>query len=191
MKKTKINLLSDRQDYTKLERYFLYLRIGVLVYAVILFSIAAILTFFLFGQNDRIQGLNNQKKSYLTKMGGQKNEEAKLAYLSKKMDAYGTFIKDDARFLPYFTLLNNALKTSSQSATLSSFVIDKDREVEFTLAFGKLPDLLSSFEFIESPLFLNNFEQLTLTQFLSQKNKTLTSYEISFSGKFIKLDEKN
>lgn len=191
MRKAKINLLSDRQDYTRLERYFLYFRIGVLAYAVILFSVAAVLTFSLFNQNDKIQALSNQKKSFLTTMSGGKNEEAKLAYLSKKMDAYGQFIKDDARFLPYFTLLNNALKTSSQSAVLSSFLIDKDRDVEFTLSFGRLEDLLKSFEFVESDQFLKNFEQLSLTQFLSQKNKAQINYEISFEGKFIKLDEKN
>ncbi len=191
MKKAKINLLSNRQDYTKLERYFLFFRIGVLVYAAVLFITAGIVTYLLFNQGSKIQALSNKKKSFLTTMSGQKQEEAKLVYLSKKMDAYGQFIKDDARFLPYFTLLNNTLKTSSQSGTLSSFLIDKNREVEFKLSFGQLEDMLQAFQFVESEQFLKNFEELSLSQFISQKNNTQKNYEISFEGKFVKLNEKN
>ncbi|OGK18341.1 hypothetical protein A3G67_03550 [Candidatus Roizmanbacteria bacterium RIFCSPLOWO2_12_FULL_40_12] len=191
MKKTKINLLSDRQDYARLERYFLFLRIGVLLYAFVLFGIIAIFAYFLFQQNNQVQSLLEKKKTYLTTLNVQKEDEAKLIYISKKVNAYQTFLKDDARFLPYFTLLNNTLKTSSQAGTLSGFVIDKNRDVEFKLSFARLEDMLASFKFVESDQFLQNFEELSLVKFLSQSTTSQKNYEISFEGKFMELNEKN
>lgn len=187
MKKTKINLLSDRQDYTRLERYFSILRISVLVYASVLFLVVGIISIFLFNQGNQMQSLNDRKKTFLTSISLQKEDEAKLIYISKKMDAYEQFIKEDAQFLPYFTLLNNTLKTSSPSGSLSSFVIDKNRDVTFVLAFNGLEEMLQSFQFVESEQFLKNFEELLLTQFLSQKQNTTQKYELSFEGKFIEL----
>lgn len=191
MKKTKINLLSDRQDYTKLERYFVALRWTVLGYAVIFFAIVIGIAVFLLNQNRQLSELDNKKRGYLTSLGIQKNEEAKLLFISKKMDAYNQFIKDDARFVPYFTLLTDTLKSGSQSAVLSSFDIDKQRAVDFKLSFKQLEDMLESFKFIESDQFLKNFEELTLTQFNSQTQNAKKSYDLSFSGKFIQLNDKN
>lgn len=191
MKKTKINLLSDRQDYSKLERYFVALRWTVLGYAVVFFAVVIGIAVFLLNQNSQLTDLANKKKTYLTSLGIQKNEEAKLVFISKKMGAYNEFIKDDAQFVPYYTLLTDTLKSGSQSAILSSFNIEKQRVVDFKLSFKQLEDMLESFKFIESDQFLKNFEQLTLTQFNSQTQNTQKTYDLSFSGKFIQLHDKN
>ncbi|MBI2051950.1 hypothetical protein HYT33_04280 [Candidatus Roizmanbacteria bacterium] len=191
MKKTRINLLAGRQNYARIEKYFAWIRWATIGYAAFLLIASGIFSFFLFQQNTQIQSSLEEKRLYLTELGGKKENEAKLIYLAKKMGAYDRFIRDDARFVPYFTLLTETLKSTTESALLSSFVLDKTRTVEFTLSFDDVEAMLESFKFIESPQFLKNFEELSLSQFTSQGEKQ-KKYALTFEGKFINLDaEKN
>ncbi|MBI1863341.1 hypothetical protein HYS00_04465, partial [Candidatus Microgenomates bacterium] len=94
------------------------------------------------------------------------------------------FMKDDAQFVPYYNLLLEALKTSSQSGTLSEFNINKKHEVAFTIHFNTFDDMTQSFAFIESERFLNNFKQLSMANFFGL-NTDQSKYELTFTGTFM------
>ena len=115
----------------------------------------------------------------------------KLFYLQKKYSDLKTYLSDDAASLPYYSLLASALKESSESSTIKSFVIDKSRAASFTIAFNSFPELNSFFKFIESDIFLGNFESITLKSFtvVGAQETASVNYEISFSGKFIPIEK--
>lgn len=192
MKKTKINLLSSRDDYYKIEKSLQLVRSITVVYSVIFVIAALIFIFIQYQQSRNLQSLIDQKKTLLLSLNNYKDQEAKVVFIAKKVKSYNQFILDDARFLPYYNLLNSALqktsesKGASSSASLDSFAIDKDRVVSFTLLFGNVNDMVDSFRYIETEGFLKNFEQLTLNGLIVDSNQTASQTENSllFSGKF-------
>lgn len=190
MKKTKLNLLTNREDYQKIEhlfefiRWFFYIQLGILVILFVFFLIS------LANQNNKINNLLNQKKISLESLKDKEADETKLLYIQNKYQALKDYLKDDARSLPYYNLLNSALSKSTESATLKSFLISKNRDVSFTVSFAHFDELLSFFRFIESDEFLKNFEKVSLKSFTALgDSKTKQNYELAFTGRFIELHE--
>lgn len=191
MKKTRINLIVNREDYQKYEKYFRYLRISLIALAVIFF-----VTFFTFftiikNKSDNKERLELKKRTLLEYLKQRTNDSAKVNYIEKKYHDLSVFLEDDAYSSPYYSLLNSALNESSESAKLKSFTIDKDRAVDFTIKFTDINQLRSFFKFIESQNFLDKFESISLKS-LSIYGATDVqeeNYELSFTGKFIPLDK--
>lgn len=193
MKKTKINLLVNREQYRKLEIFFYRLRVFV-VFVVIILSLAllTILTFFV-KQKKTISALLEQKKFLLESLKSKENEESKIIFLEKKYSALKEFMKDDAHFLPYYNLLNTALSESTQSSQLKLFKISKNRDVDFIVSFSNFSELMNFFKFVESENFLKNFENITLKSFTINNDQKLAekgeNYELNFTGRFVPINE--
>lgn len=186
MKKNRINLLINREDYQKYEGAFKQLKLSAAVLAIILLII--FLSFFLVLRNKRnlYDNMNLQKQTYLQLLTERISDEAKINSIQKKYLDLETFLKDDASSAPYYQLLSEAIGVSSQSATLQSFEVNKDRKVSFTIAFANFDNLMDFLKFAESPAFIKNFENISLNNFVVAGNKDkVESYELSFSGKFV------
>jgi hypothetical protein len=191
MKKTKINLLSGKDEYLKIQKSLQIFHSAIVLYTFLFVAAVLVFVFIQYRQNQNIQDLIDQKRSLLLSLSNSKDQEAKLVFVAKKVKAYNQFLLDDAHFLPYYNLLISALKTSSESlggtssATLNAFSIDKDRTSTFTLSFSSVAEMLDSFRYIESTTFLKNFEQLSLSGLNLGAN--FSDNTLSFKGKFIKL----
>ena len=195
MKKTRINLLTSKQDYYKLEGYFDLFRKLLVGYCVLLFLTIFGLAGFRIYQSTQINNLNESKRSLLAQLSSRKEDEVKLIKLSKKLNSYLEFVKDDANFIPYYELLLTTLQQSSQSATLTGFNIDKSRDMSFTLQFANFEEMLNAFQFIESAEFSKNFSSLYMNSFSGRGESSDASvesnYELSFEGSFKPINEKN
>lgn len=193
MKKNKINLIINREDYQKYENYFYYLRIAFFGFFMLFFIIFLAFLIILKKINYQLETLELKKKTLLEYLKEKTTDTAKINYIEKKYHDLKTYLKDDAYSSRYYSLLNSALLESSQSAELKSFNINKNREVDFTLSFADFNDLRSFFKFIESKTFLDNFETIslkTLNLFGATELKK-ENYELSFKGRFILLKEIN
>lgn len=191
MKKNRINLLVSREDYQKYESFFEQLKLSAAVLTVILFVIFISVYLVLRNKFNSYENMNLQKKTYLKLLSERRGDEAKINYIQKKYLDLKTFLKDDASTTPYYQLLSDAIKDSSQSANLKSFEVDKDRMVSFTIVFSTFNKLMDFLKFAESQTFIKNFENISLKNFVVMGDKEKKeSYELSFSGKFIpfKLD---
>ena len=191
MKKNRINLLISREDYQKYEGFFEQLKLSAAVLTVILFIIFISVYLVLKNKFSLYENMNLQKKTYLQSLSERRGDEAKINYIQKKYLDLKTFLKDDAASLPYFELLSDAIKDSSESASLKSFEVDKDRLASFTIVFSTFDKLMDFLKFAESQTFIKNFENISLKNFVVMGNKEKKeSYELSFSGKFtpFKLD---
>lgn len=189
MKKSKINLIVSREDYQKYENYFLYFRIGVFV-LLIFFIIALMVLLITIRNKSEIRSQLTQKKKLILQNLQQKIlDEAKINYIEKKYQDLTLFLKDDANSSPYYALLNSAIQQSSESASLKSFSINKNREVNFTISFSDFTQLRDFFKLIESPNFLGNFEKISLKSFsvIGATDIQKENYQLSFIGKFIVL----
>ena len=191
MKKNRINLLISREDYQKYEGFFEQLKLSAAVLTVILFIIFISVYLVLKNKFSLYENMNLQKKTYLQSLSERRGDEAKINYIQKKYLDLKTFLKDDAASLPYFELLSDAIKDSSESASLKSFEVDKDRLASFTIVFSTFDKLMDFLKFAESQTFIKNFENISLKNFVVMGDREKKeSYELSFSGKFtpFKLD---
>ncbi len=149
--------------------------------------------------------LDKTKQEDLKYLLNDKDFEAKMIFFKSKKELVNTYLKDDAHFLPYYSLLLDSLdnETASESASNSSSLqtvsIDKDRNTEFTVIINELDSAISFLKYVESEDFLSHFEDITLTQFnlledvIEEKNENSQqikeSYQFEFKGKFTKIKD--
>ncbi len=194
MKKNRINLLVNREDYQKYESFFEKLKLSAAVLTVILFVIFIFVYLILKNKFNFYEKMNLQKKTYLELLAKTGSDKAKVNYIQKKYHDLKVFLNDDAASAPYYQLLSDAIKDSSESAGLKSFEVNKDRLTSFTISFSSFDTMMDFLKFAESSMFIKNFENITLKNFVVIGGKEKKeSYELSFNGKFIpiKADFKN
>ena len=186
MKKNRINLLVNREDYQKYENFFERLKLTAAILTVIL---TIIFTYFYISIKNRFNSyekMNLEKKTYLQLLTERRPDEAKINYIQKKYLDLKTFLKDDASSVAYYEILYNAISNSSESAKLKSLEVDKKRNTSFTITFSIFEKMMDFLKFAESEKFLNNFESISLKNLDIVGNKEKNeNYELSFSGKFV------
>ena len=186
MKKNQINLLVNREDYQKYENVFERLKLSAFIMTLGLFILLIFFYIILKGKFNKYEQMNLQKKTYLQLLTERRSDEAKINYIQKKYLDLKTFLKDDASSTPYYQLLSDAIKNSSQAASLKSFEVNKNREASFTISFSEFTKLMEFLKFAESKDFIMNFEKISLKNFVVMGDKEKNeSYELSFIGKFV------
>jgi len=187
MKKTKINLLTYKENYRQIEKFFLYLRVSTIVVVFIFISAICYFTVTMKGLTDKYNSLVKRKTMLMADVDNKKETEAKIIYIQDKYTALKTFLKDDARILPYYDLLISVLPQSTTSAKLEDFNVDTQRNIDFKFSFQNLSDLTDFFKLVESDNFLKNFEKLTLGGITTDKQSA--NYTLSFTGTLVKINE--
>lgn len=188
----RINLLQNRASILALQHRYAYLRTATYVYVGIFLMFCLVAGIYLYSLSSQLQAAEAQKDELLRSMEGTQEQEVKLSLLGRKVRQFDAFIQEDAHITPYYNILLETLQQSSQSATLSEFSINKEREATFTIKFLTFDDLLESFRFIESPAFLANFEKLSMNNFSSQSTSENNSssnaeedvYQLTFEATF-------
>jgi len=183
MNKKRINLLQNRYDYQKVEKFFYYLRFFTFFLIFLFFLIFIIINFFTVSYRKKIDLLSSQKLNLIQELNNFINDEAKIYLFQNKYQALSQFLNEDAQFLPYYNLLISSLKSATPEPTLVFFRIDKEKNTEFILAFLNFDQMIKFLKFIEDENFLNKFENIVLNSFSTNTSKI----ELSFKGKFISL----
>lgn len=190
--KKRINLLLSKRKSHLLTVYGEKIKLVVSVIGVICFLIFLYLTVMFFRVKSNINKMNEKKKLYLSYLLENKDTEANVRYFKGKQIQLTDFLKDDAHFLPYYTILKEALNSSTQSALLDTIMINKLRETTFVVQFSNYENMILFIKYIESDEFLSKFNQLTLANFsLNVKSSTPNAYkyQLQFQGKFNQINE--
>lgn len=186
--KKRINLLVKQEKYVRLEHSLNNLKWILLFLVIIFVGCYAVMTFLLFRQKGVIDNLSQDKKILLEFLLVNDKTEAKFVYFRSKENQLSDILKEDVNFYPYYQLLDNTLKTTAPLALLEAVAINKERETVFTLSFPDPNSMLTFFKFAESDEFLENFNQLILSQF-SQTQLEGQNYQLIFKGTFVALNE--
>lgn len=196
--KKRLNLFNRKKRFdffsayaNKVKQYGTVL--GVIFFLVFIFII--IQTISVRGQ---VQSLTKKKQLYLALLINDKDIEANTRYFKGKQTQLLKYEKDDARFLPYYSVLVSALSSSSQSATLDSIEIDKNRDATFVVKFKDYDGMVQFLRYVESPEFLNNFDALSmaslnLSRAIGSSTKVQSAvnrnYQLQFKGKFKEIND--
>ncbi len=188
--KNRINLFRQKPQLdfisvnaAKLKRIFTV--IGVITFAIFVFLIIKTVQLDL-----KLQDLSTKKETYLKYLLEDKDTEANMRYFKSKQTQLNNFLKDDANFLPYYTILKQSLDQSGNTAILDTITIDKNRETRFVVKFTNYNDMIAFLKYIESADFLKNFTSLSLDSFnLSQNISSVKNYQLELKGVFKELKE--
>jgi hypothetical protein len=189
MKNKRINLFFGKKDYQDIQKYFRIFRFTLLGMTITLSLFVLILGYLSYIQKQKIDSKTQEKRNNLQLFNAQKEQEVKLIKITNKLKDYETFIKDDAEFYPYYSLLADIINKSEELPKIESLSMEKDRKFSFTLTFLTKENLIKAFHFVETEDFLMNFETINLKSFESVTNEKGSSYKITFEGKFKKLNE--
>jgi len=189
MKNRRINLFLGKKDYQDIQKYLYSFRL-VLVGASFLFCLfVAGISYLIFLQGQEINKKTVEKKNNLQLFQSQKEKEVKLIKIANKTKDFDIFIQNDAQFYPYYKKFVDAINKSEEVPTVDSLSIEKDRNFKFSLSFLTKEGLLKTFQFIESDDFLKNFQEIYLKNVETKKDEKGEIYNISFEGKFNKINE--
>ena len=189
--KNRINLFKRKPqlDYISVNgpKFKRYLTIsGIILFILFLVLIANSVRL-----NTQQQDLLKKKETYLKYLLEEKDIEANIRYFKSKESQVETFLKDDAQFLPYYTVLKNSLEQTNNKAVLEVISIDKNRNTRFVVKFSSSEEIIIFLKYIEADEFLKNFETLTLQSFsLNQQQKSATTYNLELRGVFKELNIK-
>lgn len=191
--KKRLNLLSSKKHFDWFGVYAAYIkRVGTIagVIAFILFAVIIVKTISV--QKDAADFMK-KKQLYLSLLADQKDAEANTRFFKGKLTQLNKYELDDARFVPYYTVLLAAIKSSTQSAVLDTVNIDKTRATTFLVKFKDYEGMILFLKYVESPDFLNNFEELSMASLnlsriqsstSNSQGATSKSYQLQFTGKF-------
>mgnify|MGYP001108509638 CR=1 FL=1 len=183
MNKKRINLLQSRYDYQKFAKIFYYIRLLTFFLIFLFFLIFVSINFTMLNYKKEIDNLSSQKAALLQQANNFIDDEAKINYFQNKYQSFSQFLNEDAKFLPYYSLLVNSLKSATPEPELISFKIDKERNTEFVLSFSTFEQMTKFFTFIENEAFLTKFENIVLNNFSTNQSKS----QLTFKGKFVSL----
>lgn len=184
--KKRINLLKQNR-YVGNEKLIKRIMLSATVIGLIIFIIFLFLNYLNLRTGNQIKDLNSEKQKALIYLLENKDNEAKLQYFKSKENQLIKYNKNDAHFLPYYEVLEKAIQPASNSSTLDSIDIDKDRNVSFTVRFNDFQATLNFLKYVESDTFLNNFNRLVLSNInLIDLSK---NYQFTFNGNFKEIND--
>ena len=185
MKKNRINLLVNSEDYQKYENLFERLKLSAAILTGILTIIFLFFYFSIKSKFDAYEKMNLQKKTYLQSLTDLREDEVKINYIQKKYLDLKNFLKDDSASVAYYEIVSDAIKDGSESAKLKSLEVDKTRVTAFSIGFSGFEKMMNFLKFAESEIFLKNFETISLKNLVIVGNSELNeNYELTFIGKF-------
>ncbi len=185
--KKRINLLVKQKKYTHLEQLFGWLRLSIIV-LVAIFLFLSFFYYVLFNQKKQeADDLQSQKQELLNYLVANKEVEAKFVFFRNKQKQLSDVLQEDVNFYPYYNLLNDSLKSATPEPHLESVVIDQTKNAVFKVSFDNYESLLSFFKFAESERFLQNFSQLSLSNFQSD-TRINNNFQLEFKGSFVALE---
>jgi type II secretory pathway component PulL len=195
--KKRINLFTKKKRFNTFEAYAVKIRKYGSILGVLFFFLFITVMYQIFIIQREISQLSAQKKEYLSQLLNEKDIEANIRYFKGKQTQLISFEKDDARFLPYYSVLLNVLFTSTESAKLESIQIDKNRTTSFIIKFDDYNGMISFLKYVESSEFLEKFESLSMASLSltrdpqQSQSKTAMNYQLQFKGKFKEIKDES
>lgn len=186
--KTRINLFrrKPQQDFIsthapQAKRTLNFL--GVFLFFVFVFLIIQVVNL-----DTAQQELLQKKETYLKYLLDEKEAEVNVRYFKSKQTQMNTFLKNDANFLPYYTVLKQSLDEAESKPILDTIDIDKDRNTRFIVRFTNYDEMDLFLKYIESEVFLKNFSSLSLQTFsINKQTVSGNRFELELKGKFKEL----
>lgn len=197
--KKRINLLSKKKHFSRVNDYAQKIKKFGAIFGVFFFILFFIVVIQTILYKNKVADLTKKKQLYLSLLVDQKDIEANTRFFKGKLTQLNKYAQDDAHFLPYYSVLLNAINLSSQSAMLDMIDISKTRSTTFVVKFNDYNGMVAFLKYVESPDFLKNFDDLSMASLNlsrelegnSRGNSPLSkNYQLQFQGTFKQLNDK-
>ncbi len=186
--KKRVNLFSKKQQQQPIPVAAFTIRSYGLLFMCICVFLSAVAGGLFFFQQQRLNVLTQDLDRLERTMEANGEIQGSIVFFVNKKEQLKKFLKDDAHFEIYYEALNKAIDDSQTGAQLVSFSLTITRDTNFVIGFSDFESSQRLLEYIEDAAFLDNFDGLTLRQFVIVDalpgQTSSTSFQLSFSGKF-------
>lgn len=180
----RINLFSKKNQKEAMPLLSARNRLYATIAGIVLFVVFLIINVFQFSLQKQVTSLEQKKSETYAYLLSVKDLEAKAQILTQKETQLQTYLKDNVEFIPYYNSLTQIQLVASDSAKLGAISISKDRLVEFSYDISPGTSLIELVKVIESSVFLEKFEYLTMSSFSLGSAELAKGYKFVFKGKF-------
>lgn len=186
--KTRINLFRRKPQQDFISTHAPQAKKTLNILGVFLFFVFIFLIIQVVNLDTAQQQLLQKKETYLKYLLDEKEAEVNVRYFKSKQTQMNTFLKNDANFLPYYTVLKKSLDEAESKPILDTIDIDKDRNTRFIVRFTNYDEMDLFLKYIESEVFLKNFSSLSLQTFsINKQTVSGNRFELELKGKFKEL----
>lgn len=181
----RINLLSQQTVNPRVHSALQFLRIATFA----LGGITVVVLGILFYQKSRVetdyQQYLTQKESLINEFSTKRETVQKVQLVALKSQALSGLLAHDPQFKNYYALLASTLPASTGSATINTFVVDKNKVFKTTVAFSNQSDAYAFMNGIESEIFKNVFSALVIDSVtVGQSSESGPVVVVNISGTF-------
>ncbi len=194
MKTKKINLLSQHRNYLLYQNYFLMFKKIVYLLTGLFFVFLITSLIFIATKKKQMDVLIQKEQNLQTFIKNNFPLEENFKNFNNLFSQLKENLNKDVNFYPYYNLINDSLKISTNPPVIESLKIDQNKKVNFTLSFNNMTHLIEFLDYVEKETFLTNFINLKLESFSVESQSLLntsTSYKLSFVGQFKKINYEN
>jgi hypothetical protein len=185
----RINLLKKTDSYVEIST--LFSRIKIIFFTLLFIGLLSVSALSLANGITTTQKVSaeSEQADVLNQLGKTQKSEAEILIFSNKYKQYKELLKEDARFLPYYKLIEEAVNAEVTKAKIENAKIDKSRTFTFNARFDNYVQFANFFSYVETENFLKNFETIKLTSLSIGNVKEKQEYELEFNGKFLEIND--
>lgn len=194
MKTKKINLLSQHRNYLLYQNYFLMFKKIIYLSTGLFFVFLITSLLFITNKKKQVDVLIQQEQNLQTFIKNNFPVEENFKKFNDLFSQLKNNLNNDVNFYPYYNLINESLKISTNPPIIESLKIDQSKKVNFTLSFNNMTHLIEFLDYVEKEKFLSNFIDLKLQSFSVESqslSNTSNSFKLSFIGQFKKINNEN
>jgi hypothetical protein len=187
--KRRINLLSITITKRKLSEVAGDFRLKAIIFLIILTIVGVVELFIHFYLQNEIKKYEISKVTLEQYVDSNKEFEDKIKYFFYKYGLLKKYLKDDANGYAYYEKVQAIVSEASPNAKITGFNYKNNGETNFSVTFASYDEAEGFIAALETPLFLDLFQYISLQGFDAADQISRTDFTISVIAQFIQQDE--
>lgn len=181
--KRRLNLFTQRSGSRQIVSYYGLIRKISLIVSAVGFIVLIAVGFAYYYLSNEKKAIDADAASYSRYILLNESFSKQIQQFVFKYNTLKSYLKEDADSYKYYETVNGIFEKTKSSEKLETFSVNNSREAELTINFSDYNDALSFIEDLETSIFSDNFEQISIAGFsVIQQNQD--GYQLTLDGVF-------
>jgi hypothetical protein len=192
--KKRINLFQTKEQEFRTPDIILRLRKAGIIGASVCATILLIIGIVFFRLTSEKANLESEQQAQSALLQNNVDFQKEVSFFIERKEQLKKYLSEDAKFLPYYTLLNNILTTSGGlQIKLISFSLDNTQHTQIGIELSSYDAVQRFLQLTESDVFLQHFITIRVQPFriMNSADGASEVYELKLDGQFRQIYETN
>lgn len=186
--KRRLNLFTQRSSSRQIVSYYGLIRKVLLIVSFVGFIVLVAVGFGYYYLTLEKSKIDSSVASYNRYVLLNESFSKRIQQFVFKYNTLQSYLKEDAKSYAYYSKTLEIFNQTAASESLTNFAVNNLRETEITINFSDYNEALSFIEELETALFSDNFETISIAGFsVVQENQE--GYQLTLDGVYKPLEE--